>query len=273
MLRRLLLAAPNPAALPNWWVRNARRHATEAIMSTVTEVGPDILRICTYVPQFDLQFSQFLIRDDEPLLFHTGLRKHFPQTREALAKVVDPARIRWICFSHFEADECGALNEWLTIAPHAQAACSFVGVVVNLDDFAIRPARALAHDEVITTGKYRFRFQRTPHVPHGWEAGLLFEEVERTLFCSDLFDHGGDVEPLTESDILARHRDSLEALQSGPLAHYLPYTPMTEGIVNSLADLQPRTLATMHGSVFRGDGGLALRGLAGVLREIFGRQH
>ena len=239
-------------------------------MTTVTEVAPDVFRISTYVPEIDLQFGQFLVRDDEPLLFHTGLRKMFPLTRDAVARVMDPARIRWISFSHFEADECGALNEWLGLAPQAQAACSFVGAVVSVNDFSIRDARALAHDEVLVTGKYRFRFQQTPHVPHCWEAGLLFEETQGTLLCSDLFDHNGDVEPVTESDILGRHRENLLAMQAGPMAHYMPYTPMTEAILNRLADLKPRTLATMHGSVFRGDGEKALRALAGVLREVLG---
>ncbi|HZU97450.1 MAG TPA: MBL fold metallo-hydrolase, partial [Planctomycetota bacterium] len=146
-------------------------------MTTVTEVGADIFKITTFVKEIDLQFSQFLVRDDEPFLFHTGLRAMFPLVRDAVAKVLPPASVRWVGFSHFEADECGSLNEWLAAAPRAQAACGFVGAMVSVNDFASRPARALQPDEVVATGKRRLRFLRTPHVPHCWEAGLFFEET------------------------------------------------------------------------------------------------
>ena len=146
-------------------------------MTTTTEIAPDVYRISTYVPEANLQFNQFLVKDDEPFLYHTGMRWIFPVVREAVARIVKPEAIRWIGFSHFEVDECGALNEWLMIAPNAQTVCSKVGALVNLNDFANRPPRGLAADEVFGTGKYRFRFRPTPHLPHGWDAGVFFEET------------------------------------------------------------------------------------------------
>lgn len=240
-------------------------------MTTVNEIAPDLYRISTYLKEADLQFCQFLIKDDQPLLFHTGMRQLFPAVHEAVKRIINPSSIRWIAFSHFEADECGALNEWLAAAPEAEPACSLVGAVVSVNDFANRPARALAHDEVLITGRYRFRFRHTPHVPHCWEAGVLFEETQRTLLCSDLFHQNGNVEPVTTSDVLERTKQSLIAYQSTPFANYLPYTPLTEPLLHSLAELQPRTLATMHGSTFIGNGQQALRGLAQVIKEVLGK--
>jgi len=211
-----------------------------------------------------------LIDDDEPFLMHTVFKKLFPVTHEAVASVLDPARLRWIGFSHFEADECGALNEWLAVAPQAQAVCSFVGALVNVNDFAVRPPRALADSEVLETGRHRLRFLATPHVPHCWDAGLFFEETERTLLCSDLFFHPGDPEPLTETDIVGRARAAILEGLSSPLANDMPYTPYTDSTFQRLADLQPRTLALMHGSAFSGDGERALRDLASVIKEMLG---
>ena len=153
----------------------------------ITEIGPDLYRISTYVPEIDLQFNEFLVKDDQPLLFHTGMKAMFPFVRDEVARVIDPSSIRWIGFSHFEADECGSLNEWLQIAPAAQPVCSTVGALVNVNDFATRPARGMTDGEVLNTGKYRFRFLQTPHVPHGWDAGLLFEEVRGTLLPQTCF--------------------------------------------------------------------------------------
>ena len=239
-------------------------------MSSVTEVAPDVYRISTFIPEADLQFNQFLVNDDEPLLFHTGMRSLFPVVRESLATVIDPSRLRWIGFSHFEADECGALNEWLQIAPEAKAVCSMVGALVSVNDFASRPAKEMQDNEVLNTGKYRFRFLQTPHVPHCWEAGLLFEETQRTLLCSDLFHQCGDVEPLTESDVIERARKTLVDYQAGPLANYMPYTKHTDRVMQRLAALQPRTIVPMHGSTYVGDGERALRELAVVMREVLG---
>lgn len=239
-------------------------------MSTVTEVAPDVFRVSIFVPQFNLQFNHFLVKDDEPLLYHTGMRGMFPQVREAVARIIPPTQIRWIGFSHFEVDECGALNEWLEIAPSAQAVCSVVGVLVNLNDFASRPARGLKPDEVLNTGKYRYRFRKTPHLPHGWDAGVLFEETNQTLLCSDLFHQNGDVEAITESDVVERTRSAMIEYQAGPLMDYMPYTPKTERLLEGLAALKPKTIAAMHGSTFVGDGERALRDLAVVMREVLG---
>lgn len=240
-------------------------------MATIDEVAPDLYRISVYAPQFDLQFNHFVIKDDEPLLFHTGMRRMFPEVREAVAKVIDPAALRWISWSHFEVDEVGALNEWLTVAPQAQAVCSQVGAAVNLDDFAIRPARGLTKHDVIDTGRHRYRYIPTPHLPHGWDAGVLFEEKTGVLLCSDLFHQVGNVEPVTTGDVLGRWDAAVAAYQQHPvLMDYLPLTPNTRARLNELADLQPRVLAAMHGSTFVGDGGAALRLAADMLERRLG---
>lgn len=239
-------------------------------MASVTEIAPDVFRVSIFVPQFNLQFNHFLVKDDEPLLYHTGMRGMFPQVREAVARIIPPSTIRWIGFSHFEVDECGALNEWLEVAPSAQAVCSVVGVLVNLNDFSSRPARGLKSDELLNTGKYRYRFRKTPHLPHGWDAGVLFEETNQTLLCSDLFHQNGDVEPVTESDVVERTRSAMIEYQAGPLMDYMPYTPKTERLLGELALLKPKTIAAMHGSTFVGDGERALRDLAVVMREVLG---
>jgi flavorubredoxin len=240
------------------------------MQSRVTEIAPDVFRISTFHPGYKLQFNQFLVRDDEPLLMHTAFKKTFPVTLEAISSIVEPAKIRWIGFSHFESDECGALNEWLRTAPQAQAVCSFVGANVMVNDFADRPARVLADGEVLSVGRRRVRFLSTPHVPHCWDAGLFFEETDRTLFCSDLFFHPGDPEPLTESDVVGRAREAIEHNLGGPMANDLPYTPHTDATLARLAALEPRTLALMHGSTFKGDGGRAVRELAGVIKDTLG---
>lgn len=234
----------------------------------IDEIAPDLFRISTYINKFDLQFNQFLVRDEEPLLFHTGMRGMFEPVREAVGKVIDPATLRWISFSHFEADECGSLNSWLAIAPQAAPVCGDVGALVNLNDFADRPARVLADGEVLGTGRRRFRFLATPHVPHGWDSSLLFEESGRTLFCSDLLLHNGQVEAVTEESILERARQSLLGFQASPLANAYPYTAQTAPTLERLAALAPERLATMHGSSFVGKGDGALREWAGLLREV-----
>jgi flavorubredoxin len=239
--------------------------------SVVTEIAPDIYRISTFHSEYGIQFNQFLITDDEPFLMHTAFRKMFPVTLEGMSSVIDPAKVRWIGFSHFESDECGALNEWLRLAPHAQAVCSFVSAVVMVNDFADRPARPLADGETLQTGHHRLRFLSTPHVPHCWDAGLFFEEVDRTLLCSDLFFHPGDPEPVTESDVLGRAREAILKSLSGPMAKDMPYTPYTDATLRRLAGLKPRTLALMHGSTFKGDGSTAILDLAVVIKETLGR--
>jgi flavorubredoxin len=183
---------------------------------------------------------------------------------------MDPEKIRHIGFSHFESDECGGLNEWLQIAPAAEPVCGLVGAMVSVNDFAIRPARALTRQDSLATGRYRFRFIPTPHVPHGWDAGVLFEETDRTLFCSDLFHQWGLHDPATSNSIIERCKDALVETEAGPFANYVPYTHHTGLVLQDLAELNPRTLAAMHGSSYSGDGRQALRDLATVMREVLG---
>ena len=240
-------------------------------MAKITEVAPDLFRLTTFLEPFNLQFSQFLVRDEEPLLFHTGPRALFADVKDAVASLIDVRRLRWIGFSHFEADECGSLPDWQRVAPQSDAVCSLVGKVVSVDDcLALRPAKGMADGEVLHTGRYRFQFLATPHVPHCWESGLLFEDTHRTLLCSDLFHQAGNGEPTTQSDVVGRCREVLKEYQQGPLANYMPYCTLTEPTLTRLAALKPNTLATMHGSVFVGDGAQALRDLAQVFREVLG---
>jgi len=238
--------------------------------ASIAEIAPDVFRLSVYVSQFDLQFNHFLVRDEEPLLYHTGMRLMFPELKEAVASLMDPAELRWISFSHFEVDECGALNDWLALAPRATAATGVIGAMVNLGDFAIRPARGLQAGEVLQTGRYRFRYEPTPHLPHGWDAGVLFEETRRTLFCSDLFHHSGQPAPVAGAEILDRTAETIRQMQQGPLMEYMPWTPRTEQLLERLAGLEPSTLAIMHGSSLVGDGGSALRQLGPVFKEVFG---
>lgn len=241
-------------------------------MATTTEIAPDVYRISIYVPWADLQFNHFLIKDDEPLLFHTGLRGMHAELREAVSRIIPLPELRHISFSHFESDECGSLNEWLAAAPNADVICSQVGAIVCVNDFIGREARALADQGTFSTGKYRFRYCQTPHLPHGWDAGVLFEETQKTLLCSDLFHQTGDVEPLTSSDVVARSHEAMKAYQGGILAEYVPYTPLTAQNLKKLAALKPKTLAIMHGSSFSGDCARALDDLNVAFRDVFGRQ-
>jgi flavorubredoxin len=240
-------------------------------MARIDEIAPDLFRISSYVPQINLQFNHFLVRDEQPLLFHTGMRRMFPEVRDAVARVLDPATIRWISWSHFEVDECGALNDWLAIAPQAQAACSEVGALVNITDFAARPPRAMTRNDVIETGRHRFRFVPTPHLPHGWDAGVLFEESSGLLLCSDLFHQVGDREPVTTDDVVGRWEHAMTLYQAHPvLMDYMPFTPATRSRLEELASLQPKILAAMHGSAFVGDGAAALRAGADTMERVLG---
>lgn len=237
-------------------------------MTKITEIAPDIFRISTFFEAFNIQFCQFLVRGDEPLLFHTGMRGIFPVVRDAVASLMDPAKLRWLAFSHFEADECGALNEWMSIAPNAVPVCSLVGKMVSVDDFVGNDrSRGMTDGEVLDTGSHRFRFSATPHVPHCWEAGFMFEETNGVLFCSDLFHQNGDTEPLTTSDVVESARDTIVEYQKGPLANYMPYTKSTDGELKRLAELKPKVLAAMHGSAFEGDGAQALNDYA-LMRKM-----
>jgi flavorubredoxin len=241
-------------------------------MAVITEIAPDLYRISIFAPWANMQFNHFLIKDDEPLLFHTGLRRMHAEVREAVSKLISVSELRHISFSHFESDECGSLNEWLAVAPKADVICSQVGAMVCVNDFTGREARGLADSETFTTGKYRFRYCRTPHLPHGWDAGVLFEETQETLLCSDLFHQHGDVESITSADIVDRSRDAMKVYQAGILAEYVPYTHITAQNLKKLADLKPKTLAVMHGSSFTGDCASALKDLNVALRETFGGQ-
>lgn len=240
-------------------------------MAQIDEIAPDIFRVSIYLAQFDLQFNHFLVRDEEPLLFHTGMRRMFPEVREAVAQLIDPASLRWISWSHFEVDECGALNEWLAVAPHAQAACGELGANINVQDFASRPPRALKPGEILNTGRHRFRWVPTAHLPHGWDAGVLFDEADRVLFCSDLFHQLGQLEPITHGDVVGRWDQAVATYQNHPvLMDYVPFTPQTRRHMERLAALEPQVLAAMHGSTFVGDGGQQLRAAADVLERRLG---
>lgn len=238
--------------------------------ATTTEIAENVYRISVFVPEINLEFSHFLVRDDEPLLFHAGLRSMFPVLREEISRLVDPSKIRHIGFSHFESDECGALNHWLELAPEAQPVCGLVGALVSVNDFAMRPARVLTRDDMLRTGRHSFRFIPTPHVPHGWDAGVLFEESERVLFCSDLFHQWGHREAATADNIMDRCKDALLESEAGPFANYVPYTHHTGRVLETLAEYEPKTLAIMHGSTYHGDGAQALRDLAIVMRDVLG---
>lgn len=226
----------------------------------ITEIADGIYRLSTYVPDIappaGFTFNQFLVLGDEPLMFHTGLRKMFGLNRAALARILPPERLRWIAYGHFEADECGAMNEWLAAAPQATAAHGQTGCLVSLNDFSDRPPRVLADGEVIDLGGKRVRFIDTPHTPHGWDAGVLFEETTGTLLCGDLFTQLGDDRAVTDGDIVG------PAIAAEDMFRYAALAPGMGRTIRSLAGLAPRTLALMHGPSFTGDGAAALRALA-----------
>jgi len=233
----------------------------------VTEVTTDVYRISTFIGELNMQFNQFLIVDDEPLLIHTGMNQLYSSIKAAVSLVLNPNKIRWISFSHFEADECGSLNQWLADAPYAEATCGLVGALVSVNDFASRPAVAREDGESFTTGNHTFRFYATPHVPHGWDAGVLFEESKGMLFCSDILHQMGNPEPISEDPaITQRFKQTLLGYNEGPFAHYLPYTPQTTATLQRLADLDPNILLPMHGSVFIGNGRQILEETAAMMR-------
>ena len=227
----------------------------------ISEIADGVYRLSTYVPDIappaGFTFNQFLVLGDEPLMFHTGLRKMFALTRDAVSRRIPPERLRWIAFGHFEADECGALNEWLAIAPQAQAAHGHTGCMVSINDMADRAPRALGDGETIDLGGgKRVRFIDTPHTPHGWDAGVLYEESTQTLLCGDLFTQLGDGPALTDGDVVG------PAIAAEDLFKYSCLNPNMGATIRGLASLAPRTLALMHGPSFSGDGGAALRALA-----------
>jgi flavorubredoxin len=228
--------------------------------TTVTEIGDRIYRLSTFVPEIappaGFVFNQFLIDADEPVLFHCGPRRMFPLISAAVAKVMPVAKIRWIGFGHVESDECGSMNLWLAGAPRAEIIHGLTACNVSLQDLADRPPRTLANGEGVDIGTRRIRYIDTPHVPHGWEAGVLFEETTRTLLCGDLFTHTGNGPAVVESDIVA------PAIAAEDMFHATSLTPSTAPSIRDLAGLEPLMLAVMHGSSYRGDCGRALHALA-----------
>ena len=229
----------------------------------IDEIADAIYRISTPIQLpggVGFTFNQYLIVDDEPVLFHTGLRRMFPVVRDAVARVLAPERLRHVSFSHFEADECGALNEWLAAAPHAVPLCGRILAMTSINDVADRPPRVLGDGEALPIGRSTVRWVDTPHVPHAWECGLLYEERTRTLLCSDLFTQGGaEHAAVVEDDILGRS----EAMRAS--LDYYAHATNTAEILERLARLEPRTLACMHGSAWRGDGASLLRALGKIL--------
>ena len=228
----------------------------------VHEIADGIFRIHTPVtlPDFSFNFNQYLVRDDEPLLFHTGPRGLFPLVQEAVAALMPVQALRHVAFSHVEADECGALNPWLAAAPQAAPLCSRIAAMVSVNDLADRAPRAAADGELVVLGRHRLRWLDTPHLPHGWDSGLLFDESTGTLFCGDLFPQGSDGGlPLTRGDILGPS----EAFRQP--TDYFAHAPQTGALLGKLAALRPGTLACMHGSAWQGDGAALLRHLAEAL--------
>jgi len=231
----------------------------------VDEIADRIYRLSTFMPAVGpsgFTFNQFLVDADEPLLFHCGQRALYAAVSRAVARVMDPSRLRWIAFSHIEADECGALGEWLEAAPNATVTHGAIGCAIWLNDQAPRPPRALADGEVLDLGGRRVRRLDTPHVPHCWDAGLVYEETTGTLFTSDLFTHVGDPPALTHGDIVG------PAMAAEKQFGYTAISPATGATIRRLAKLAPRTLAVMHGSSFSGDAPALLESLAGFYDDV-----
>ena len=231
--------------------------------TNVQEIADGIYRLNTPVDiegAGGFSFNQYLIVDDEPLLFHTGPRKLFPLVREAVTSVIPVERLRYIGFSHVEADECGSLNEWLVAAPQSVPLCGTVAALVSVNDLADRPAHGLGDGELLALGQHSVRWFDTPHLPHAWECGFLMEEQTNTLLCGDLFTQGGDNLPaLTESEILGPSEAFRKKMD------YFSHTKNAHDLLEKLAATGPTTLACMHGSVWHGDGAKLLRALADEL--------
>jgi flavorubredoxin len=231
----------------------------------VDEIADGIFRISTPVASIageGITYNQYLLIDDEPLLFHTGKRRMFSEVQNAVARVLPLQRLRWLSFSHFEADECGALNQFLAAAPHAVPVCGRLLAVLSVNDIADREAHILGDGEILQTGRFRMQWLDTPHLPHGWEAGLIMEHATGTLLCSDLFADGGtDHPPLFEGDIFGPSNAFRRRL-----GDFYTHTKETRALLARLAALNPNTLARMHGSAWHGDGADLLLALADVLQ-------
>ncbi|MDA8358162.1 MAG: MBL fold metallo-hydrolase [Actinomycetota bacterium] len=223
--------------------------------TSVTEVADGIYRLSTYRDPPGMVFNQFLVVDEEPLVFHLGHRRLFPQVQQALARVLDPRSVRWVSFGHIEADECGAMNDWLALAPRATVVHGTLGVSVSLDDMADRQPHSLADGASLDLGAKRVVWIDTPQLPHGWEAALLFETTTATLFAGDLFTIPGRVQPTSEGDIVTPALDGEDRFRPTAL------TASTAPRIRSLAQFAPRTIATMHGPTYTGDCRAALQAL------------
>jgi flavorubredoxin len=227
--------------------------------TAVNEIGDRIYRLSTFVPDIGptgFTFNQFLVDADEPLLFHAGPRTMFESVASAVATVFPVERLRWITFGHLESDESGAMNHFLAAAPQAQVAHGVMGCMVSINDLADRPPVPLGAGEVLDIGGKRVRNIDTPHVPHGWDAHVLYEETTGTLFCGDLLSQVGDGPALTTGDVVDAAAQTEDMFASTCL------TPTTTLTIRELAALEPTTLAIMHGSSYSGRGGDALRALA-----------
>jgi flavorubredoxin len=233
--------------------------------TTLDEISDGIYRISTLVPDAapgGFSFNQFLIAADEPLLFHTGPRGMFPLVADAVGRVMPVSSLRWVSFGHVESDECGAMNLWLEAAPHAEVVFNPLGCDVSLNDLCDRPPRVLDDGDTLDIGGRRLRLIQTPHVPHGWEAQVLFEEVTATLLCGDLLSHTGDGPAVTDADVVE------PAVAAEVLFGASSLAPGTGGVLRGLAELSPRTLAIMHGSSYHGDGTAALNHMADEYKSL-----
>jgi flavorubredoxin len=230
--------------------------------TAIDEIAQGIYRISTPVSVVPggFSFNQYLILDEEPLLFHTGLRKTFPLVREAIQAVMPAERLRHISFSHYEADECGALNEFLAVAPRAAPLCGTIAAMVSVGDVADREPRPLDDGELISIGAHKLRWLATPHLPHGWECGFLMEETTRTFLCGDLFTQGGAQHPATTQDDILEPSEAFRGALD-----YFSHTKDAGAMIERLAKLEPTTLACMHGPAWRGDGAALLRALGARL--------
>jgi flavorubredoxin len=232
--------------------------------SQITEIDDGIFRLSVFVPEIappqGFVFNSFLIVDDEPLLFHAGQRGMFPLFSEAVSSLIPLERLRWISFGHIEADECGAMNLWLEAAPNAEVVHGQTACDISLKDLADRPPRAVADGELITSGRRRIRYIDTPHVPHAWESGVIFEETSQILFCGDLFTQLGN-QATSEADIVPA------ATAAEDVFHSTSVGAATAPTIRRLAALEPRVLALMHGPTFFGDGADALNRLADYYAE------
>jgi flavorubredoxin len=237
----------------------------EGMETTISEIAPDIFRLSTYVPEVaapaGFTFNQFVVRGEQPFLFHTGMRQLFPLVSEAVEKVAGLDRLRWISFGHVEADECGSVNQFLAAAPQAEVTHGGLGCMVSLNDLCDRPP-VPADGQAFDLGGHVLRFIATPHVPHNWESGVWFDETTKTLLGGDLFTSLGDGAPIVETDLVEG------ALVAEDVFHATSVSPTVVSTIRSLAELEPETIAVMHGSSFHGDGGAQLRALADAYEAL-----